>query len=41
VKKATIEREKEGAVHVDGEPFVEGKIISIETLVQSLKIVVS
>lgn len=40
VKNATIYREKEGPIHVDGEPFTEGVELKIEVLPSALKILV-
>jgi YegS/Rv2252/BmrU family lipid kinase len=39
VKKATVEREKSGYIHIDGEPLDEEKILKIKTIPNKLKII--
>lgn len=40
VKEVTVEREKAGYIHIDGEPMNEGKILKIKTVSNQLKIIV-
>ncbi|MDR2423668.1 MAG: diacylglycerol kinase family lipid kinase [Prevotellaceae bacterium] len=40
VREASIEREKAGYVHIDGDPMVEGKILDIKTVPAHLRLIV-
>jgi diacylglycerol kinase family enzyme len=40
VKEATVEREKAGCIHIDGEPMNEEKILKIKAVQGKLKIIV-
>jgi YegS/Rv2252/BmrU family lipid kinase len=39
-KKAVIEREKAGCIHIDGEPMHEGKVLNVNAVPNKLKIII-